>query len=272
MRIAALFCILLVFAFTGAPRCEDASEQEPPAELFTHFKINNHIDEIVFSELKDRMYPPSETCSDEVFLRRVFLDTLGLLPVSQEARSFLADKSSDKREKLVANLLERPEFADYLGMKWGDLLRIKAEFPSNLWPNASQAYARWVHDCVRDNMPYDIFARKLLTASGSNFRDPAVNFFRAFQERTPALIGENAVLVFLGIRPENTVFSAEQRLGIAAFFPDSATRGRKSGRKRSYILTLTPSPFWGRTARKSCLAFRGKNRFPSGLMLTPGLF
>jgi len=69
-------------------------------------------------------------------------------------------------------VLQRPEFAEYWGLKWGDLLRIKAEFPSNPWPNAVQAYDRWIRESLRQNNPYDQFVRELLTASGSNFRLP----------------------------------------------------------------------------------------------------
>ena len=70
-------------------------------------------------------------------------------------------------------------------MKWGDVLRIKAEFPVNLWPNAAQAYHRWVRASIAENKPYDKFARELLTSSGSNFRVGPVNFYRAIQNRTP---------------------------------------------------------------------------------------
>ena len=64
-------------------------------------------------------------------------------------------------------------------MKWSELLRVKSEFPINLWPNAVQAYYRWIHTAIRDNMPYDRFARQLLISNGSNFRVPEVNFYRA---------------------------------------------------------------------------------------------
>ncbi len=73
-------------------------------------------------------------------------------------------------------------------MKWGDVLRVKSEFPINLWPNAVQAYHHWIRTAVRDNVPYDRFARELLTASGSNFRVPPVNFYRAVQSRDPQAI------------------------------------------------------------------------------------
>ena len=71
-------------------------------------------------------------------------------------------------------------------MKWSDLLRVKAEFPINLWPNAAQAYHHWIRASIKDNMPYDRFVRELLTASGSNFRVPPVNFYRAVQNKEPA--------------------------------------------------------------------------------------
>ena len=70
-------------------------------------------------------------------------------------------------------------------MKWSDVLRIKAEFPVKLWPNAAQAYYRWVWESISQNKPYDQFARELLTSSGSNFRVGPVNFYRAIQDRTP---------------------------------------------------------------------------------------
>ena len=82
-----------------------------------------------------------------MFVRRVYLDVTGTLPTALEAENFIVDASPDKRRVLIDRLLERDEFADYLAMKWGDLLRVKAEFPINLWPNAAQAYHHWVHDC-----------------------------------------------------------------------------------------------------------------------------
>ena len=111
------------------------------------------------------------------FLRRVYLDVIGTLPTPEEARAFLADKDPQKRSKLIDRLLEREEFADFWALKWGDLLRIKSEYPVNLWPKAVQAYYRWVRESIAQNKPYDQFARELLTANGSNFRDGPCNFY-----------------------------------------------------------------------------------------------
>jgi hypothetical protein len=117
-------------------------------------------------------------------------------------------------------LLEREEFVDYWTMRWCDLLRVKSEFPINLWPNAVQAYHRWIRKCVKENMPYDRFVREMLTASGSNFRRPQVNFYRAVQIREPQAIAQAVALSFMGVRPAS--WSKERWSGMAASFSEIA--------------------------------------------------
>jgi hypothetical protein len=151
-------------------------------------------------------------------VRRVFLDVIGTLPTAKEARDFIGSSRPGKRDALIDYLLERDEFADYCALKWCDLLRVKAEFPSNLWPNAVQAYHHWIRAALRRNMPYDQFARELLTTSGSNFRDPQVNFFRPFQDRTPRNMLDMTALVFMGVRLESSGWTEDERLGLEAFF------------------------------------------------------
>lgn len=180
--------------------------------------LNNRIDELVFARQSKTGFPPSELCSDAVFVRRAYIDVIGTLPTGEEAYRFLASGNPDKRSELIEELLNRPEFADYWALKWCDLLRVKAEFPSNLWPNAVQAYQYWVRDAFRRNMPYNEFVRALLVTSGSNFRDPPVNFYRPFQERTPRKILDTVVLLFMGVRLEKSGWSEEQLLGMDAFF------------------------------------------------------
>jgi hypothetical protein len=174
------------------------------------------IDELVFAKWKQLGIEPASPCSDAVFLRRVYLDVLGTLPTVQEVRAFLDDKSPDKRKKLIDAMLERPEFADFWAMKWSDLLRVKAEFPVNLWPNAAQAYHRWIRSSIRDNLPYDKFVREMLTASGSNFRVPQVNFYRALQSKDPKGIARAVALTFMGCRAEK--WPEERLAGLSGFF------------------------------------------------------
>jgi hypothetical protein len=101
-------------------------------------------------------------------------------------------------------------------MKWCDLLRVKAEFPINLWPNAAQAYHHWIRAAIRENQPYDRFVRDLLTSSGSNFRDAPVNFYRAMQSKEPTAIAQIVALTFMGTRAEN--WPPERLAAMAGFF------------------------------------------------------
>jgi len=195
------------------------------------------IDEIVFARLKRLGIRPARPCSDAVFVRRASLDITGTMPTAAEARAYLADKSPTKRRDLVERLLQREEYADYWAMRWCDALRVKSEFPINLWPNAVQAYHRWVRACLRDNMPYDRFARELLTASGSNFRVPPVNFYRALQGRGPAPVAKTVALTLMGARIER--WPAARRRGMEAFF--SRIAYKPTGEWKEEIVQYDPS-------------------------------
>jgi hypothetical protein len=174
------------------------------------------LDEIVQRQWQKLGITPAQPCSDAVFVRRVYLDVLGTLPTALEAREFLLDRNPNKRKLLIDRLLEREEYADYWTMKWADLLRVKAEFPINLWPNAVQAYHRYIYTSLRDNKPYDQFARELLTSSGSNFRVGQVNFYRAVQDKTPEGIARAVALTFMGERAD--AWPPEKLAGLAGFF------------------------------------------------------
>ena len=154
--------------------------------------------------------------SDYVFLRRAMLDTRGVLPAPWEIKKFVADKSTDKRIRLIDSLLNSQEYADLTAMRYSDMFRIKSEFPINLWPNAVQAYHRYFLDNARrDRSFYDV-TRELLTSNGSNFRVPAANFFRASANRTPAGLAQSTMLSLLGMRYEN--LSDDRKKAFEGFF------------------------------------------------------
>ncbi len=189
---------------------------QSPYEARSFVAGENAVDRLVFPRLKTLRIEPANPCSDAVFVRRVYLDVTGTLPTADEARKFIEDKSKNKRTALIEKLLERDEFVEYWTMKWADLLRVKSEFPINLWPNAVQAYQKWIWTSVRDDKPLDDFARELLTASGSNFRDPPANFYRALQEKTPRGLAQAVALTFMGSRLES--WPKDRQEGLAAFF------------------------------------------------------
>jgi hypothetical protein len=131
-----------------------------------------------------------------------------------------ATKEPDKRAKLIEILIQRPEFTDFWAMKWGDVLRVKAEFPIKLWPNAVQAYHRWIHTSVRENKPLHIFTRQLLLANGSNFREGEVNFYRAMQDRSPQGVAATVALTFMGERADK--WPKKKLEAMAGFFAQVA--------------------------------------------------
>jgi len=216
MKPLASMLLLLSAALSHAAPPLEASMPREPFETSAFSVPQSRIDAIVFARLAKEGLAPALPCSDAVFFRRVFLDVIGTLPSRDEWAAFQADKAADKRAKLLEALFTRDEFADYWALKWGDLLRVKAEFPINLWPNPAQAYHRLLRTCVRTNLPLDRFARGLLTASGSNMRVPESNFFRAVQNREPRSLAAAVSLAFMGVRQE--AWPPAELDALAAFF------------------------------------------------------
>ncbi len=181
----------------------------------------NMIDDLVDEKLRLLQHNPSEVCSDDEFLRRVFLDVIGLLPTVDETQAFLADPSPKKREEMIDALLARDAYASYQALKWGDILRMTAKAVGD---DGVYKYHRWVEDAFRTNMPYDTFAREILAAEGSTLGNPPANFYRAAATATDCV--ETVSQVFLGARLQcakchNHPFekwTQDNYYGLAAFF------------------------------------------------------
>ncbi len=197
----------------------------------------NIVDSKVEDALTKAGIKMRNSCSDEVFMRRVYLDMIGTLPNFKEVDSFIKDTNPNKRTALIESLFQREEFADYLTLRWCDLLRVKSEFPINLWPNAVQAYHHWIRDAIKKNMPYDQFVRELLTSSGSNFRVPAANFYRAVPSKDPVTIAKTVALNFMGTRFEK--WPEQQQKDMTAFF--SRIAYKKTGEWKEEIVYLNPA-------------------------------
>ncbi len=155
----------------------------------------NYIDSLVNAKLQQLQYLPAPTCSDPVFLRRVFMDVIGILPTIEETNAFLEDSSADKRSRLIEKLLARDEFPKFWALKWGDLLKMTSKL---VGADGVYKYHRWIEAAIRSNMPYDEFARELLSASGSTLANPAANFYRTSTDMNECV--ETVSQVFLGAR------------------------------------------------------------------------
>ncbi len=155
----------------------------------------NYIDDLVYSRLEALHLPVSPTANDLAFIRRVTLDLTGALPTPAEARAFAASHDPQKRDALVRTLMARPEFIDFWAYKWSDLLRVNR---GTLKDKGMWAYYSYIHDAVRDNKPWDVIAREVLTARGNTFLDGPANYFRTALK--PEELAENVSQGFMGIR------------------------------------------------------------------------
>ena len=170
---------------------------EVPSELYAALPRKNLVDGPVWAKLAKLGIVPSGRVGDATFHRRAHLDAIGRLPTPDETRAFLADPDPDKREKLVDRLLARPEYVDHWANKWADLLRPN---PYRVGIKAVLNFDAWLRDAFRQNLPYDEFVRRILTARGSNYRDGASVVWR--DRREPEEAATIVSQVFLGIRLE----------------------------------------------------------------------
>lgn len=155
----------------------------------------NFIDEHVFRKLQSLRVNPSAACDDAVFLRRASLDLLGVLATADEARRFVDDSRTDKRARLVDDLLERQEFADFWALKWSDLLRNEEK---TLDRKGVQDFHAWIRHSIAVNKPLDQFVRELIASRGSTYENPPANYYRAM--RDPFMRAESTAQLFLGVR------------------------------------------------------------------------
>ena len=171
---------------------EDLKYQRP------QIPANNYIDTHVHNKLHKLRMSPSELCSDEVFLRRLYLDITGLLPTVEESATFLSDSSPDKRSKLIDKLLEKKEFTELWVMKFAELLQIQTDDNQGMSYKATLLYFNWLKDRIANNVPMDQIVKDLLTSKGGTFTNPATNYYQV--ERDNLKITENVAQVFMGMR------------------------------------------------------------------------
>ncbi len=157
----------------------------------------NPIDEFAAAKWKRMKILPSEVCTDVEFIRRVYLDLTGLPPRAEDVRRFAADErdSKLKREELIDALIDNPDFVDYWANKWADLLQVNRKY---LGTEGAELFRDWIRQEIARNTPYNQFAHKILTASGSNRENPAASYYKIL--RSPEETMENTTHLFLATR------------------------------------------------------------------------
>jgi len=157
--------------------------------------VHNEIDQLVDRRLQPLRTNPSPLADDATFVRRAYLDTIGLPPTSAEAQAFVEDVRPDKRMRLIDALLTRAEFAEHWALKWADLLKNEEKVLDN---QGVKVFHGWIRDSIAAGKPMDQFVRELISSRGSTYKEPAANFWRA--NRDPLTRGETTARLFLGVR------------------------------------------------------------------------
>ena len=163
--------------------------QEPPAW--------GEIDKLVAAKWQRMKIEPSDICTDLEFIRRVYLDLTGLPPSPEKIQAFLDDSRETrvKRDEMIDKLIGSSEYVDFWANKWSDLLQCNSKF---LGSEGAELFHNWIRAEVEKNTPYDQFARKILTATGSNRENPAASYWKIL--RTPTEAMENTTQLFLATR------------------------------------------------------------------------
>jgi hypothetical protein len=161
------------------------------------FPIQTVVDQHTLKKWQQLGLMPSELCSDEQFIRRVSLDIAGTLPTPKQVADFVADKDPKKRDKLVDKLLDSPEYTYFFANKWADILRVKRRQLAN---NAYGTFAfhEWIRQAVAADLPYDEFAREILSATGDETKSPPTVWYKELQN--PDNFVDDTAQVFLGLR------------------------------------------------------------------------
>ncbi len=157
----------------------------------------NKIDEFTAAKWQRMKILPSGLCTDDEFVRRVYLDLTGVPPTSEEVKAFLADTrpTREKRDALVDKLVGSEDYVDHWSNKWADLLQVNSKF---LGADGAKAFRDWIRNEIAKNTPHDQFARKIITASGSNKDNPPASYYKIL--RKPDDTMENTTHLFLAVR------------------------------------------------------------------------
>ena len=214
---------------------------EPPMRDYPEIPRHNFIDKFVFSKLRRLNVIPSVLSTDNEFLRRVYLDTIGVLPTLEETEEFLSSDDRQRRSKLIDRLIDRPEFAELWATRFCDLFRVGF---IDQGVKGSRLFYDWIREAIREDKPYDEFATELITATGNLWFNPTANFYYITENAEPENLATNISQVFLGVRLECARchnhpwerWTQDDFWGFAAFFARMAEKDTYQGDETEVFL------------------------------------
>ncbi len=217
------------------------------------------IDRAIDQRLAEAKVPPSLPADDAEFLRRASLDITGRIPTAERTRVFLADTDSQKRRRLIDELLASPDYGRHFGTVWRNRI-MPLEAGKGGKPQADR-FSPWLAEQFNRGRPWNEIVTELLTAEGDIAQNPQSAFVMANSEGfrpQPDRLAASAARLFLGVQLQcaqchNHPFTGWTQAdfwGTAAFFG----RVRNSGKKGPpFILTEEPDPDPPATGKKGAV-------------------
>jgi hypothetical protein len=196
--------------------------------------LARHIDKLIAQKIGEEKTVSSPRCSDEEFLRRVYLDITGKIPTYEQAVAFLDSKDQNRRAKLIDELLESKEYGRHMADIWQALLLPRNSDNRRLmqwYPHL----VKWLDEQFNANAGWDKIARGIVTASGEvNKTGPAVYWVA---NATADKVTDNVTRMFLGVQLQCaqchnhpfTDFKQDEYWGMAAFFIKTGPNGNPRG-------------------------------------------
>ena len=172
------------------------STENEPVNAADAAATARRIDALILADLEKRGQKPRTAASDLTFVRRIHLDLVGRIPTTTETQAFLADKSPERHAHLIDRLLASNGHVSHMFNYWAALLRARDQLDGDV---KGSFYLAWIKQSVRDNKPYDQWARELLSPEGYGWRAPASGYYLRDGANRAANI-ESTASLFLGLQ------------------------------------------------------------------------
>ncbi|MEZ6086649.1 MAG: DUF1549 and DUF1553 domain-containing protein [Pirellulaceae bacterium] len=179
-----------------APRTDLAVVPVDPGKGSVAKASAMQIDRIVAEHLRGKGRAANRAASDEIFLRRIYLDITGTIPTLEQAEEFLHSDDPNKRANLIDALLNSPGYASHHYNYWADVLRIVDRPDGNTY---LRPYAEWFKQSLRDNVHWNVMVRQMLTAEGKVWENPPAGY-KIRDDGMPLDNLNNTTRIFLGTR------------------------------------------------------------------------
>ncbi|MBE7492282.1 MAG: DUF1549 domain-containing protein [Planctomycetes bacterium] len=274
--LACALCLGLAFAWSAQAQSRPAKKDQTAAtpEPGKDWRALRDGLDSVFEELQAlNGLKPSPTCDDETFLRRVYLDLLGVPPSPAEVAAFAPGRKDakgrrgqEKREALVEDLLRRPEYARNFAEYWR-VQTIGRDKGREINDHLEQYFQR----AFAENRPWDRVVRELVTAAGKTPENPEVAYLVSFENERADIAG-TTMRVFLGKQIQCAQchdhpyeeWKTDDFVGLQGFFALSASGAKGDGADRYWFVNDNPMPANGHEL-SARLRLPGRHKLPKYL-------